>query len=221
MTGRCPEAPAPATTGGRLGFAAWTRTWEDLGVGSPSRAVYERLLQCYSETRRAYHTLQHLDECFRMRCSVGATCEASAEIDLALWFHDAIYHPLRTDNELRSARWLDAVARDSGLGESSRLRLRGLVLATRHDRRPASMDEAVLLDTDLSILGASPARFEEYDRQVRCEFRHIPGLLYRRMRRRVLQGFLAKERIYKTDAYFDALEQQARMNLARAIGRLA
>ena len=202
------------------GFAAWARIWAELGVGCESRETYEELIRHYCEPHRAYHTLQHLKECLQVRRFVSAACQAPAEIDLALWFHDAIYDPLRSDNEPRSAQWLDDVARDSGLGDETRRRLYDLVMVTRHDGAPKSTDEAVLVDTDLAILGASFERFEEYDQQIRSEYQFVPLPVYRQKRRQVLEGFMARGRIYTTAAYFDAFERQARANLARAIERL-
>ena len=216
----------PASTHGDLdvadgtGFAAWANVWAALGVVCASRERYEELIRHYCEPHRAYHNLQHLQECLQMRRLVNAACQAPAEIDLALWFHDAIYDPLRSDNELRSAQWLDDVARDNGLDDETQRRLYDLVMVTRHDGAPASADEAVLVDTDLAILGASFERFEEYDHQIRREYQFVPLPMYRQKRRQVLEGFLARERIYTTAAYFDAFEQQARANLARAIDRL-
>ncbi|WP_144419369.1 hypothetical protein V5F23_10930 [Pseudomonas sp. WP18] len=215
------QASAEPDVSERLGFAAWARVWAQLGVECASRQTHEALIRHYREPHRAYHSCQHLEECLQVRDCVDAACQAPAEVDLALWFHDAIYDPLRHDNELRSAQWLDTVARDSGLDEATRRRLQDLIMVTRHDGAPATVDEAVLVDTDLAILGAPFERFEEYDQQVRREYRHVPSFLYRRKRRQVLEGFLARERIYTNAAYFDAFEQQARANLARAIGRLA
>jgi predicted metal-dependent HD superfamily phosphohydrolase len=203
-----------------IGFAAWARVWSELGVRDASPETYEELIRHYGEPHRAYHNLQHLKECLHVRRYINAACQAPAEIDLALWFHDVIYDPLRSDNELRSAQWLDDVARDSGLDDETRRRLYDLVMVTRHDGAPATADEAVLVDTDLAILGASFERFEEYDLHIRREYSFVPLPVYRQKRRQVLEGFLARGRIYTTAAYFDVFEQQARANLARAIERL-
>lgn len=203
-----------------LGFTAWARVWTELGVRCVPREAHQELIRHYDEPHRAYHNRQHLAECLQVRRLVNAACQAPAEVDLALWFHDAIYDPLRSDNELRSAQWLDEVARDSGLDDETRRRLYDLVMVTRHDSAPQSVDEAVLVDTDLAILGASFERFEEYDQQVRREYLHVPMSIYRQKRRQILKGFLTRDRIYTTAPYFDAFEQQARANLARAIGRL-
>ncbi|MCE4053070.1 HD domain-containing protein [Pseudomonas sp. Au-Pse12] len=214
------HAPATPDEPDAMGFPAWARVWAELGVECPSQAIYQALVRRYGEPHRAYHNCQHVQECLQVRRLINAACDAPAEVDLALWFHDALYDPLRHDNELRSAQWLDEVARDSGLGDATRRRLYELIMVTRHDGAPASADQAVLVDTDLAILGASAERFEEYDLQVRREYRYVPLFVYRRKRRQVLEGFLARGRIYTCAPYFDAFEQQARANLARAIDRL-
>ena len=81
-------------------------------------------------------------------------------------------------------------------------------------------DAALLLDIDLAILGAAPARFDEYERQVRAEYAHVAEADFRAGRARVLAGFLARPRLYATEAFHGALEQRARANLARSLATL-
>lgn len=71
-----------------------------------------------------------------------------------------------------------------------------------------------LVDIDLAILGADPARFAEYDTQVREEYRWVPESVYRSKRREVLAGFLARPAIYGTGRFRDHLEGRARENLS-------
>jgi predicted metal-dependent HD superfamily phosphohydrolase len=67
---------------------------------------------------------------------------------------------------------------------------------------------------------AAPARYAEYERQVRAEYRWVPGFLYRRGRRRVLADFAARRPLYRTPALRAALEAQAAVNLAGSLARL-
>lgn len=214
------EGNVPVSPGRFVEFAVWQNVWDQLGVAEAPGPLHAELIRRYSEPHRAYHTLQHLTECLELRQRFRTPCSRPAEVELALWFHDAIYEPTRHDNEERSAKWLDEVAHDCGLGDETRRRLRDLVMVTRHDAAPMSLDQAVLVDTDLAILGAPPGRFDEYDHQVRQEYQHVPAFLYRRKRRQVLQGFLDRDRIYATAPCFEAFERQARVNLLRAIDLL-
>ena len=171
-------------------------------------------MRAYSEQHRHYHTLQHLRECLAQFEAASMLARHPAEVELALWFHDAVYDPQRKDNEERSADWARASVLAAGCSPDIAERGAALVLATRsHVATADDPDTALLLDIDLAILGAAPARFAEYERQIRAEYAHVPEAEFRAGRARVLQGFLSRDRIYLTDAFHDALEGRARANL--------
>lgn len=172
-------------------------------------------MQRYGEMHRHYHTARHLEECFARLDEVQPH---AAEVELALWFHDAIYETSRHDNEELSAEW----AHDCLVPFSSAAadRVRAMILATRHRAAPQSEDAKLTVDVDLSILGASAARFDEYDAQIRREYAWVPPALYRRERRRVLEGFLQRGAIYNTPHFLAHYEAPARANLQRALARL-
>jgi predicted metal-dependent HD superfamily phosphohydrolase len=199
--------------------AQWTATWNELGAAPPA-GVYAELMARYAETHRHYHTARHLDECFTALAEVRATAQRPAEVEVALWFHDAIYDTRRNDNEERSADWARSVLAGAGVAAAVGERVAGLILATRHDATPTGVDAEVLVDVDLAILGASPARFDEYERQVREEYAWVPAAIFARKRREILERLLARPRLYATAAMHDAHEQRARANLARSLERL-
>jgi predicted metal-dependent HD superfamily phosphohydrolase len=65
----------------------------------------EDLLALWSETHRKHHTVAHLNETLD---AIGVLADTGIEFDreaveLAAWFHDAIYEIGRDDNEDRSA----------------------------------------------------------------------------------------------------------------------
>jgi predicted metal-dependent HD superfamily phosphohydrolase len=93
-------------------------------------------------------------------------------------------------------------------------------MATRHEAVPADVDAQVLVDVDLSILGAEPARFDQYEAQVREEYGWVPGPIYRHKRKAILESFLTRAAIYNTSRFVERYERQARANLARALARL-
>jgi predicted metal-dependent HD superfamily phosphohydrolase len=197
----------------------WTAMWRSFGAEEPHR-LYDELMARYAEPHRHYHTAQHLDECLALYDEIGALAEHPAEVELALWFHDAIYQPRRSDNEAASADWARRAALGAGVGAQAAERVHALVMATRHDAVPQGRDQEVLVDIDLSILGAPPARFDEYERQVRAEYAWVPEFLFRRKRRAILGQFMARPAIYATAPLGERLEARARANLARSLARL-
>ena len=201
--------------------ASWLRMWHELGVPSVDDGLHARLMACWNEGHRRYHTAQHLRECMRHFAEVRDQAQRPAEVELALWFHDAVYDPRRKDNELLSADWARQSVLQAGLPQEVGDRVHALVMATRHDAAPADADAQLLVDVDLAILGAEPERFDESDQQIRAEYAHVTDEEFRVGRARILNSFLARPRLYSTPHFYAALEQRARANLRRAVARLA
>lgn len=198
----------------------WQSVWRQVGALNADESLYHQLVACYSEPHRKYHTVQHLNECFGHLESVRSLPDHPAEVELALWFHDAIYDTSRKDNEQRSAKW----ARDSVLAANVSSehadRVYELIMVTMHNAIPVGRDAEVLVDIDLSILGAEATRFDEYEVQVREEYSWVPESLYRAARRKVLEEFAGREWIYSTAPFRSEYETRARNNLARSLARL-
>ena len=194
--------------------------WKELGAANPDPKLYGELIARYSEPHRKYHTLRHLDECFEKLDEVRALAEHPAEIELALWFHDAIYNVKRHDNEKKSADWARASALAAGAPAEACNRVHSLIMATRHKAVPRGTDAEILVDIDLSILGAAPERFDEFERQVREEYAWVPEFVFRRERRAILKKILARPRVFSTARFRDRYEQQARSNIERSLERL-
>jgi predicted metal-dependent HD superfamily phosphohydrolase len=198
----------------------WRATWSGLSVAGNDDRLYGELIDLYSDKKRSYHTVQHLDECFARLDEAREFAGKFHEIELALWFHDAIYDVRKDDNEERSAAWAGDVALRAGVPQTASTRIHGLIIATKHNVIPDTADAKVIVDVDLSILGAPMERFNEYERQVRQEYSWVPGWLFRRKRREILTGFLSRPHIYNTEHFIATLEAQARANLERSVKAL-
>lgn len=198
---------------------SWQRAWSLAGLAEPSREVFEALCRAYAEPQRHYHTLQHLRECLAQADEIERLAERPGEVLIALWFHDAVYDTHARGNEQRSADWAREVVTRAGSAEIAE-RVHRLVMATEHHAVPDTRDAQVLVDVDLSILAAEGERFREYARQVREEYRHVPEFIYRRKRHQVLKGFLARPRLFSTEAYRERLEGRARENLHESVAEL-
>lgn len=192
---------------------SWQRAWTHLRLSAPA-AVFAQLVAAYDEAHRHYHTAQHLHECLMHFSEVVHLAAHPGEVELALWFHDAVYALKAHDNEGRSAAWAQDVLQQAGATLAQQQRVKELIMATCHNAVPIDADQQLLVDIDLAILGANPERFAEYDRQVGVEYSWVPGLIYRMKRKAVLRGFVDREQIYSTAHFHRRLENQARINLA-------
>lgn len=204
----------------QLEIDRWHAAWQSLGTVAPE-GLLAKLQESYAEPHRAYHTLQHIQECLAQFDEVRRLADHPEEIEIALWFHDAIYNPHRSNNETLSAEWAREAILQGGAEPGAAERVHDLIIVTQHEAEPAGNDACLLVDVDLSILGAEPGRFDKYEQQVREEYRWVPESMFRKSRGKILRGFLDRQYIYRTDHFADRLERQARTNLARSLARLA
>jgi predicted metal-dependent HD superfamily phosphohydrolase len=180
------------------------------GVGAED--VFARLHSAWSSSGRRYHDLEHLSDCLREVERVNDS-PVRDRVELALWYHDAVYEPGARDCEERSAAMLLTDAAALGLGESVASVAAALVRATAHGAGEVAGDEAALVaDIDLAILGRDPLRFMEFEYGVEEEFGRIPTIVFRRGRGRFLAALLERP-IYRTPAFHERFEVAARANI--------
>ena len=199
---------------------SWQRAWRGLGATGEGDMLRDELLGAWNEPQRHYHTLRHLHDCIAQLEPALGLAQQPQEVEMALWFHDAVYDPRAADNEQRSADWAEGALEKAGVSAEVRGRIHALVMATRHAAEPFGPDERLLVDVDLAILGAARERFDEYEVEVREEYAWVPGPVFRHKRREVLGQFLARPRIYSTESFHESFEANARANLEHALAGL-
>lgn len=197
--------------------AHWRAAWSAMGIDTQPIALLDALLVRYAEPHRRYHTLQHLGECLDAFERERAHAQRPGEVALGLWFHDAVYDLQAHDNEAQSADWARDALRAAGVDADAAQRVHDLIMATKHDAQPTDADARLLVDIDLSILGAPPERFAEYEQQIRAEYAHVPPEVFEPRRRLILAHFLARDPLYQTPGMQARCEAQARINLRGAI----
>lgn len=197
----------------------WIASWRRIG-SVPPPGSFAALMARYREPHRHYHTLVHLEECFAALAPAVHLAERLGEVELALWFHDAVYDPRRNDNEHESARLAAETLLAAGVNGHLAERIRTLILATSHSVPPPGGDASLVVDVDLTILAAPETRFDEYEQEIRAEYAWVPEAEFRTARARILKSFLARPTIYATQWFVDKYETCARANLSRSILRI-
>lgn len=178
----------------------------------------EDLLARWSETHRKHHTVAHLHEVLD---AIGELADTGIGFDreaveLAAWFHDAIYEIGRDDNEDRSAE----LARELLASSPVRDEVARLVLTTKtHKVAADDINGAVLSDADLSVLGSEPLRYRTYAEAVRQEYAEVADEVFKPARTQVLSALLDGQ-LFHTAAGRDRWEQKARRNIAEEIAAL-
>lgn len=132
----------------------WFSMCGDLRVSRPlAERTFDSLCARYSEPHRAYHTLSHVESLLRLSADAreSGLLRRPHEVDLAIWWHDAVYETPSSShaapeaetqsqgerapgaNERESARAFEIFARDAGLAHATADRVDQLIRATiRH-----------------------------------------------------------------------------------------
>lgn len=217
-----PQARRRGLEGDRTEMNAkrWARLMAAWGIGRNAQA-YEALVAAYSAKGRFYHDRSHVEACLRHLETCRDGVRRLPEVELALWFHDAVYRPLSGGNEQKSADWAASFLMTNGADPEAVDRVHRLIMVTMHNAPTRSVDESMLVDIDLAILGAAPSRYEVFEQAVRKEYRMVPAVVYRKRRSAILSGFLDRPRIYQNEPFSTGFERHARLNLSLAISRLA
>lgn len=200
-------------------LSRWEALCGNLGITTDAD-IFDALVKAHAQRHRAYHTLDHIAACLRHLDVVKSKTNYPHEVEMALWFHDAVYQPFSNTNEEDSAQWAVDWLTKRGAESAEIKRIESHILATKSHGAARNLDRRYMLDIDLSILGASPKVYDEFESNIRREYKRVPKLIFRRKRKAILEGFLTRPNIYMTDDFQNRFEQQARVNIANAISNL-
>jgi predicted metal-dependent HD superfamily phosphohydrolase len=182
----------------------------------------QQLRAAYAEPHRHYHDIRHIEACLRELAAVdGLMADERQILEYAIWWHDAVYDPTRSDNEEQSAMLAERDLAQLDVDAATRTTVACLIRATRdHTVAPDDRLGTLLVSIDLSILGQPPADYDAYAAAIRAEYAHVPDAAFRAGRAAVLRRFLAAPAIYPDANFRRRYEAQARANIAREIASL-
>jgi predicted metal-dependent HD superfamily phosphohydrolase len=204
------------------------------GVGN-NQAVWDDIARAYSEPQRCYHNAGHIVELLQIfdtdwfqrsaLLHLPRNLRLRGELELAIWWHDAVYQTAIQDpglsNEEASACWAYTVLMRYGASSNTALSVYALVLATSHTQTVIEPMAQLIVDLDLAILGSDEYRFPLYEAEISAEYGHVFYPDYLRGRANFLEQFLqSRDYIYQTPQFRERYESQAQDNIKGLIVEL-
>ncbi|MFH1637929.1 MAG: hypothetical protein ABIB71_05880 [Candidatus Woesearchaeota archaeon] len=190
-----------------------------------SENLFKMLIRQYSESHRHYHNLEHVRDVLHELGSCNESLYISA------WFHDAIYIPGCNESEELSASLARSCCLNLGFTSDFADKVTENILATKHDGNNFTDESRLLVDADLAIFASE--HFDEYNLGIekeycghmcRCgagwEYSGCGVIVYYRGRIGVLESFLERDPIYRTEKFRKKYEKKAKENLKNEIGNL-
>ncbi len=197
---------------------AFVSEWRDLAQAltlptTLSRAVLSELQAGYGDPARHYHTEKHIISMLNHMTDLDFRDRDMAR--LAIFFHDVIYDPTRSDNEQRSADLLKQKL--SEYVPTGRLdKAATIIEATASHKATGDHDTDLALDLDMGILGQPWSVYEVYAKGVMAEYLPYTGEAAWRQGRVSLfiDPTLARGSIFLTER-FKQFDARAMENLRR------
>jgi len=188
---------------------------------SITEKLWNEIEENYSNKKRHYHNLSHLENLFEQLSGVQNQIEDWDTVFFSLIYHDIIYSASSKANEEKSAELCKARLRDIGYPENKIQKCVTQILATKTHSKTDDNDTELFTDADLSILGQEWETYLMYSRNIRKEYSMYPNLLYNPGRKKVLNWYLSMDRIFKTEYFYEKYEEKARENLRRELELLS
>jgi predicted metal-dependent HD superfamily phosphohydrolase len=200
----------------------WTLLLQNWNISpAVSTPLFTDLTHRYTAPHRHYHNLDHIAAVLQTLEELRPLAHDYPALQLAAWFHDAVYQPGAADNEEQSAALAQHTLTPLGLPPTTIAQVVQLILATKtHTPTPGNEDSKLLLDADLATFAAEPAVYNAYAQAIRQEYAHIPDEPFRHGRLQLLQTFLQRPRLFHTDPLHTRLDPLARANIQREITTL-
>jgi predicted metal-dependent HD superfamily phosphohydrolase len=209
----------------------WTQLVE--GYCGPAKAseMFRVIADHYSSPGRHHHTLVHIYfvlQCLDEQREMSEVLEPkqAVRVRLAAWFHDIVYTTSGPQegqsDEAASAIFADESLWVLGVPTPDRREVARLIRTTQeHSATIEDLAAAALQDADLAILGAPPALYDVYSRNIKKEYSWVPTDRYRTGRHAVLSSLLEHSPIFQLATPRALYEAQARVNIEREINSLA
>ncbi len=206
----------------------WMTTMNALHIPENAAKIgFNRFLTAYDNNARNYHGIKHVEKMLKeIEGFNQANPNRLQHLDLlnyGVFMHDYING---RPNDVRDSA--EIAAQFLNLSTSAEIRnqkelVSKIITATDHSQSEdkKSLEEQVIIDADLVILGEQKGVYDLYARQIRAEYAQYPDDAFAKGRTAVLRTFLDKPSIYGTEYFHQKFEVTARNNLTREIKSLA
>jgi len=200
------------------------KNWLELGQKycydlSFLESIWQKIEKNYSSQSRYYHNLHHIQSMINLAYENSSEIKDFDELLFAIWFHDIIYSSTSKKNEEKSANFFDELLKGFNFKELKKEKIYQLIMSTKAHKIlvEKDSDNSFLLDFDLSILGQNWNIYQKYIQDIRKEYKIYPDFLYNPSRKKVLESFLGREKLYFTKKYQNLFEKVARENLQKEL----
>lgn len=159
--------------------------------------IFTYLMSLYNEHHRHYHNMNHILNMFNTANDLSYAL--TEEQTLAIWFHDAVYDPTKTDNEEKSIELAEEILKNEHCSDYS-IGVISQIIADTKLMRPTIPDSEIVLDLD--VFGFTTNDCLKNTELIRREYHQLSNKDWLVGRIRFLTNFLEEKRKFNDGHLF-------------------
>lgn len=190
-------------------------------------AEADAVLTAWADPQRSCHNVKYLVRVLDALDQLAGCAHAPEELQLAAFYHGAVFYEPRRLDYIHAGRDFHAGARMAeerlgalGVPSDTIGRIRSLIEIGAGETDPsADIDAQVFHDALLTTLAMAPQDYKDYRAAMGDQYAHLPRRLFLLGRRRQVRSLLARPAVFLSPLAQDD-EELARTNLASELARL-
>ena len=182
---------------------------------------WNEILNNYTKKWKYYHNLNHIYSFIELYDKYNYLIEKDKnEFLLSIFFHDIIYVPSRNDNEKESIKLFDEFYQEMKPTNLNKEKVKQFIAETENHllNKDYENDINLFMDMDMQIIGQD--NWEEYEQKIRKEYCFFDFNFYKNKRKEFLEKLSKKEKIFRTQTFYNVFEKKARDNINNIIKKL-
>ena len=182
---------------------------------------WHEILENYTKKWKFYHNLNHVYSFVNLFEKYNKFIKNyKNEFLISIYFHDIIYIPSRNDNEEESINMFNKFYNEVKPNNLNKEKVIEFIAETKNHSLSKDYDFELDLFLDMDMQIVSDENWEDYENKIRKEYCFMDETEYKNKRRQFLQSLVNKNRIFRTQIFYDTYEQIAKNNITNIINKL-
>ena len=182
---------------------------------------WHEILENYTKKWKFYHNLNHVYSFVNLFEKYNKFINNyKNEFLISIYFHDIIYIPSRNDNEEESINMFNKFYNEVKPNNLNKEKAIEFIVETKNHSLSKDYDFELDLFLDMDMQIVSDENWEDYENKIRKEYCFVDETEYKNKRKQFLQSLVNKNRIFRTQIFYDTYEQIAKNNITNIINKL-
>ena len=182
---------------------------------------WHEILENYTKKWKFYHNLNHVYSFVNLFEKYNKFINNyKNEFLISIYFHDIIYIPSRNDNEEESINMFNKFYNEVKPNNLNKEKVIEFIAETKNHSLSKDYDFELDLFLDMDMQIVADENWEDYENKIRKEYCFMDETEYKNKRRQFLQSLVNKNRIFRTQIFYDTYEQIAKNNITNILNKL-